>query len=170
MAKKKTSAVAYTPYGDVSQIPQIVEKKVEQIPPYEDSGIAYKGKYKVQTGSNSYELKGQQTRWYAMAATALGKTVFTRENKDTTVFYCTKVVIQNNCSSSGSTTYDTLSDRYNGQDAIKVVNWTNTANQTYVLDLSDCPRQFFGDFVIDKCSSGGAEFSAFILYGWEEQK
>jgi hypothetical protein len=49
------SLVAYKPINDVSFIP-LVEKELSQIPPYEDSGIIYQGKYKSQKTEKDYEL------------------------------------------------------------------------------------------------------------------
>lgn len=60
MAKKK-SAVVFTPLIDTAgyKLPDVNTSVNPQIPAYEDKGVRYQGKYKVQTGNNSYELRGQ---------------------------------------------------------------------------------------------------------------
>lgn len=116
-------------------------------------------------------MKGQQTRWYALGATALGKTTFTRANKDATIFYCTKMIVHSfGKGVFGVNTYDLLQDLYNGVYSTKFIYWMTAAAQDLVIDLTDCPRRFDGDFVIDKATAGGAEYTAITLYGWEEQK
>lgn len=156
--------------GSVQEIPAIVERKVQEIPRYEDQSIKFQGKYKVQTGDNSYELKGQQTRWYAFGATALGSTTFTRENKGTTRFVCTKAVIHSYGKGVfGVSRYEQLMDSVNGVNSGKIVFWVTASAQDIVIDMTDCPRIFEGDFVINKGTAGGAEYTAFVLYGWEEQ-
>lgn len=163
--------MAYTPLGSVQEIPALIEQKVQEIPRYEDSGIKFQGKFKVQTGQNSYELKGQQTRFYIFGANALGDTTFTRENKSSTVFHCTKIMIQNHAAGSfGLSDYQTLSDNYNGNQELRFAFFNNVASESVVFDCSDCPRKFYGDFTVQRHSAGGAEFIIFHLYGWEEQK
>lgn len=116
-------------------------------------------------------MKGQQTRFYALAANSLGDTTFTRQNKDTTVFHCTKIVIQNHSAGSFSLTdYQSLLDSYNGNKELRLAFWNNVTSETVVIDCTDCPRKFYGDFIIHRSSAGGAEFIAISLLGWEEQK
>ena len=171
MAKKKISEVAYTPLNTTSQVMPIVEQKIQEIPRYEDSGVKYQGKYKTQQSQNTYELKAQQTRWYHLVASAIGVTTFTRANKDTTRFFCTKIVVTSYGKAGfGTIWYDTLADVVSGIASVKFVFQPVQAAQVIEIDLSDCPRQFDGDFAIDKYMAGGAEFTGFTLYGWEEQK
>lgn len=59
MAKKKNSPVVYTPIITSDNIPQVNTSFNQQIPQYEDSSVRYQGKYKIQTGQNEYELRGQ---------------------------------------------------------------------------------------------------------------
>jgi len=59
--KKKTSAIAYKPLVDTSNIPAVVEtQKINEIPPYEDKGVRYQGKYKEQTGNFDFTLRRQE--------------------------------------------------------------------------------------------------------------
>ena len=171
MAKKKSTEVAYVPLNTSTDIPQITEQKVAQIPAYEDSGVKFQGKYKTQQGLSTYELKGQQTRWYHLVASAIGVTTFTRQNKDTTKFFCTKIIVSSYGKAGfGTIWYDTLADVVSGQASVKFVFHPTAAAQSVVFDLSDSPRLFEGDFAIDKYMAGGAEFTAITLFGWEEQR
>jgi len=168
MTKK---AVVYTPTSDFSKVTNEVNKELVQIPPYEDQGISYRGKYKVQTGDNAYELKGQQTRWYHLGATAIGTTTFTRANKDTTRFYCTKIVVSSYGKGGfGVNAYETLGDLNGTHVSVKFTYQPVVSGEHIVVDLTDCPRVFDGDFTIYKYSAGGAEYTSMALYGWEEQK
>lgn len=58
---KKSSPVAYKPLDTTNIVydNKFIETKVADIPPYEDSGIRFQGKYKEQTGNYSYELHNQ---------------------------------------------------------------------------------------------------------------
>lgn len=168
--KKKTEAVAYVPISQASQITPIIDQKVLEIPRYEDSGIRFQGKYKTQKGLNEYELKGQQTRFYALPATAAGLNSFTRENKNTTVFYCTKIIVQYQGKAViGPTVYDTLYDYVNGSYNLRFLYWPVVAAESIVYDFTDCPRKFQGDFVMDKATAGGTDTTVILLFGWEEQ-
>ena len=160
--------VPFTTEKPISQ--KLFTSSIAQIPAYEDSGIKFQGKYKAQISANNFEIKAQQTRFYCLSATAIGNTVFTRQNKPTTRFYCTKMIVQSYGKAAfGVTSYDTLSDLTNGVYSLKFALWLTAAAQDLVIDFSDSPRLFTGDFVINKCSAGGAEFTTFTLYGWEEQ-
>lgn len=54
MAKKKNSPVVYSaPNADISQI---VEEKLQQIPPYEDGGVKYQGYSRKLVSQGSYRL------------------------------------------------------------------------------------------------------------------
>ena len=67
--KKKTSAIAYKPLVDTSNIPAVVEtQKINEIPPYEDKGVRYQGKYKA--GESS---KFPQPYWWHINHSSNGK-------------------------------------------------------------------------------------------------
>lgn len=175
MAKKKATEVVYTPYGDVSQVPSIVQQTIQQIPPYEDSGVRYQGKYKIQQTETRYELKAQETRFYTLGigGGSFGSTLFSRSRPQTR-FYCTKMIIQHRAPSFFSMTL--------GQIRISDVKGTNGSARFYyyptkenpepiVLDFSDCPRKFEGDSfdVYTQYSFAAGEFLIVSLFGWEEQ-
>lgn len=162
--------MAYIPISPASQVTSINEQKVEQIPTYEDSGIKYQGKYKTLQAQNSYSLKNQQTRFYALGTAALGLTTFTRANKENTIFYCTKAVVYLFASTTGINNYDTLFDVVGAVNSPRAYFWgTGVGTFVQIFDFTDCPRQFKGDFGINKTTSGATNFTIMELFGWEEQ-
>lgn len=173
--KKKTSAVAYVPLNTAAQISNIVEQKITEIPPYEDSGVKYQGKFKTQQTQDRYELRGQVTRFNAFGIQNTGAVfdfTFTRPRNDLK-FFCTKMIIHfRNMSTFGISNYIELSDYRAGVYSPRFFFFPTEASGALVLDFTDSPRLFEGtDFAIRLLSSLGAtEFIAFNLFGWEEQQ
>jgi len=58
--KKTTKEVVYSTLGNTtSDITSNIEQKISQIPPYEDAGVSYKGKFKQIRAQDVYEVKNQ---------------------------------------------------------------------------------------------------------------
>lgn len=175
MTTKKKNEVVYTPLNNVSQIPQIIEKKVEQVPAYEDSGVKYQSKFKTQQTSNTYELRAQETRFYVFGLQNTGIVfdfTFPRARPDLK-FFCTRMVVNfYGMSTFGVSNYIQLADYKAGTYTPRYYFYPTTTSGALVLDFTDCPRKFEGtDFAIRLLASlGAAEFIAFSLFGWEEQQ
>lgn len=175
MATKKKNDVVYTPLNNVSQIPQIIEKKVQQVPAYEDSGVKFQGKFKTQQTSDTYELRGQETRFNTMGIQNTGAVfdfTFARARPDLK-FFCTKMVIHfRNMSTFGLSNYIELADFKGGIYAPRFYFYPTEVSGALVIDFSDSPRKFEGThFAIRLLAGLGAtEFIVFNLFGWEEQQ
>lgn len=175
MVKKKVSDVVYTPLNPVTDIPQIIEKKVAQIPPYEDSGIKFQGKFKTQQTSDTYELRAQETRFYTFGLQNTGAVfdfTFARARPDLK-FFCTKMIVHfYNMSTFGISNYIQLADFKGSTYTPRFYFYPTDVSGALVIDFSDCPRRFEGThFAIRLLASLGAtEFIAFSLFGWEEQQ
>jgi len=175
MTKKKvSSAKSYVPYGDVSQIPQIIEQQVQQIPAYEDRGVKYQGKYKTQQSSSSYELRSQTTRFTNMIAAGLaaGATVTNVRPRNDLRFYCTKMVISWHAFTAHTPTdFLLLYDRKGTANDLRYAFFPVTDDGYQVINFTDCPRSFLGtDFAITSTFLMGATaFAVIAMYGWEEQ-
>lgn len=54
-------AIAYKPLdtSNINSVSNIIEQKVQDIPNYEDRGISFQGKYKIQISEKKYELRAQ---------------------------------------------------------------------------------------------------------------
>lgn len=172
--KKKTSdVVAYVPLNTSYKVEPLVEQKISQIPPYEDKGVKYQGKYKSQQSENTFELKTQTTRYYTIGGRLnAGSNLFTR-SPATTKFYCTKMIIQyGNPSTWGNLAYIQVSDVKNSIATAQFTFWSiKNEPEPLVIDFSDSPRLFEGTQIDLNSSFGFAinEFIHFSLYGWEEQ-
>lgn len=173
--KKKTSDVVFTSLNNASQIPAIIEQKVSQIPAYEDSGVKYQGKFKTQQNQNSYELRGQTTRFYTLGlgAGAPGSHLLARARPQTK-FFCTKMIIEHANPSVISLALGQISiaDVKNSVASTKFYYYPFTAApQLMVLDFTDSPRMFEGDNfdIYTQYGLGAAEFLVISLFGWEEQ-
>jgi hypothetical protein len=172
MAKKKTNPIVYTGFNNAPQS-EIIQEQVSQIPAYEDSGIKYQGKFKVQKGLKEYELKRQETRFYSFAVgtNAAGTTVFTRP-RETTKFYATKCLVQYyNFGVFAVGNYFTFGDRKNSVNTQRFYYFPVQASGEFFIDFSDCPRKFEGDQVFITCPAalGANSFIVFHIFGWEEQ-
>lgn len=109
MAKKKNSPVVYTPLVNTSntKLPEI-NQTFQEIPRYEDAGVKYLGKYKIQKGVNNYELRGQipYQIYYLRKFAALDQIEVNENNWDipaNTIFYASDIQIT--YKSSNSTGY-----------------------------------------------------------------
>lgn len=177
MAKKKVnSSVVYTPIGEVSNIPSIIEQKINQIPPYNDSGITYEGKYKIQKTADTYELKGQQTRFIAcnLQNYAAGSVVLFARANATSKFYCTHILVDyKDMSTFGSSNYFQVADVKLGSsnNPLRFVFFPTDTTGHLFIDLSHSPRLFQQDYVaiVVPHNMGVNEFIVFSLFGWEEQ-
>ena len=173
--KKKTSSeIAYTPLNAAANISSSVEQKIQEIPSYEDSGVKYQGKFKTQQSGNTYELRGQVTRWVAFGLQNTGAVFdfdFTRARNELK-FFCKKMIIYyHNMSTFGISNYITLSDVKGAVRDVRFVFFPTVTSGHLVVDFEDSPRVFEGtDFGIELLASLGlTEFIAFELFGWEEQ-
>jgi hypothetical protein len=84
------SLVAYKPINDISFIP-LVEKELSQIPPYEDSGIIYQGKYKSQKTEKDYELRPQTPKYYVIDNVDAGNSYINLNNAPSK-FFCKQII------------------------------------------------------------------------------
>ncbi len=163
----------YKGLEEVPYIPAYVDKSIKSIPPYEDSGVKFQGKYKVQTSGDGFELKRQETRFYVLQipSGSFGNVTFPRSPSNTT-FYCTKAIIMHRGASTFSLGFAQfhLAD-VNGTTATqKLYYWPVETNQNLVLDFTDCPRKFTGQNFNWYCQTnlGGTEYIIVQLFGWEE--
>jgi hypothetical protein len=170
------SATAYKPVNDVSFIP-LVEKNINSVPSYEDSGVKYQGKFKTQQTSDKYELRSQETRFFTLGigAGAFGSNVFTRARPQTK-FFCTKMIIQHAFRTTSSLALGQirLADVKNSAATTKFYYYPTAASgeATLVVDFSDSPRGFEGDSfdIYTQYAFGANEFLIISLFGWEEQQ
>jgi len=173
MAKSKE--VAYKPLQSNTSIPNYTQQTINQIPTYEDRGVKYQGKYKIQQTESRYELKAQETRFYTLGigAGAPGSHLFPRDRPQTK-FYCTKMIIQHH----GPTTFSlalariSLADVIGTNGSIKFYYFPiHTEPDTIIIDFRDSPRKFEGEQfdLYTQYGFGAAEFLVIQLFGWEEQ-
>jgi len=173
MAKKKVNPVVYTGLNNAPQS-NIIEEQVSQIPAYEDSGVKFQGKFKVQKTLKEYELKSQETRFNVLqhfGALAGSITLFTR-SRPQTKYYVTKMIVQfRNISSFSATDYFLLSDFKGNIANPRFYFVPNETTGSLVLDFSDCPRKFEGEYfgIRSPYNMAVGEFIVFSLFGWEEQ-
>lgn len=168
--------MAYVPLNTSTQSIPLVEQKITQIPPYEDSGVKYQGKFKTQQTQDTYELRGQRTRFYTLGISngAFGSNLFNRTNP-TTKFYCTKIILNVHDISTFSLALGRLhlaDVTPAGSASIRFYFFPVEANGVYVFDFADCPRLFEGDRFdfYTQFSFGATEFATISLFGWEEQQ
>lgn len=173
MAKKK-DIVYVSPNSNVP-INQ-VEQKVQEIPHYEDSGVKYQSKYKIQQTETRYELRGQRTRWTLLALdnTAFGSTLFDRPNYATSRFYCTKLIFTFHAASVHSISLGQMhvaDVNAAGNASIRWVQFPVETDGVYIYDFSDSPREFTGRYFdfYTQFSLDPTEFYTVLLFGWEEQ-
>jgi len=172
-AKKLSSAVVYTPLNKAAGVSSLIEQKINLIPPYEDSGVKYQGKYKTQIGNDTYELKGQLTRFngYGTNAMVAGVTEFFPRTRPQTKFFCTRMIIMWHAMTSHNLESISLGDSIGGNVELKYVFYPNVDDGQQILDFSDCPRLYTGDnFSILSSVNTGTGWVTVMLYGWEEQK
>ena len=175
MAKKKVNPVAYVPLNQSTTAMPIVEQKVQQIPNYEDSGVKYQGKFKTQQTGDTYELRGQRTRFYTIGSNSAGAGPhLSNRTNPNTKFYCTKIIIQVRNMSTFSWGFNQIhiaDVSPAGSASIKFYFFPVEANGVYVFDLSDSPREFTGDRfdLWHQFGFGAGEWMYIHLFGWEEQ-
>lgn len=68
MAENKS--VAYVPYGNTKEIKELIEQKINSIPPYPDKAVKYAGYYKLPITNNDYQLKPQERFSYVLTRPA----------------------------------------------------------------------------------------------------
>lgn len=171
--KKNSNIIAYVPLNTSYKVEPLIEQKISQIPPYEDRGVKYQGKYKSQQSENTYELKTQTTRFYNIVGKLAAGSNLNARSPNTTRFYCTKIIIQHRKASTfGTLAYIQVSD-VKGTTASSRLTYfpTKEEPEMMVLDFSDSPREFLGEQIDIYSSYGMAadEFVSISLYGWEEQ-
>ena len=176
MAKKKASPVVYyTPPTSVQEVKDIINEKIEQIPQYEDSGVKYQGKYKIQKSANTWELKAQESRWYGLfAANSPSTNTQIPRAANTLKFYCTRIIVyfwSNAVTPNFTSNAYTIEDDVNGQSAIKFLFFPTQTVQNITFDFTDSPRKFEGQnfniYQFAGCPATGHIY--FLLYGWLEQ-
>lgn len=171
---KKNQEVAYVPFDQVSKIPAITQQTIQQIPPYEDRGVKFQGKYKTQQTETRYELKAQETRFYTLgiANGAFGSNLFPRSRPQTR-FICTKVIIQMHDTNTHSLSLAQfrVADVKGTNGSTRFYFFPVEAAGVYTLDFTDSPRVFEGEQFDLYCqwSLGATEFIVVSLFGWEEQ-
>jgi len=151
-----------------------VEQKIQEIPPYEDSGVKYQGKFKTQQSGNTYELRGQVTRWVAVGVQNTGGTfdfTFTRARNELKFFATKLIVYFRNMSTFGISNYIELTDVKGTQHDTRFVFFPTETSGHQEVNFEDSPRVFEGDSIGIRllASLGLTEFIAFELFGWEEQ-
>lgn len=166
---------AYKGFEEAPYNPSFVDKSIKSIPNYEDSGVKFQGKYKVQTSGDGYEIKGQETRFYVLQipSGSFGNVTIPRTPTNTN-FYCTKAVIMHRGASTFSLGFGQmhLADVKGSTATQKFYYWPVQENQNLVLDFTDCPRKFEGENFNWYCQANlaGTEYIVVQLFGWEEQK
>jgi hypothetical protein len=153
---------------------EMIEGQISNIPNYEDAGVSFHGKYKVEKNKGNYELKGQETRFYTLGvgAGAFGDNLFTRSRPETK-FYCTKMIIYHELVSTvGLANWISLGDVKGTNSSPRFYYFPVGLNSSPIqeIDFSDCPRKFEGEQFNLYCVSGigAGEFVVFELFGWEE--
>lgn len=164
MAKKSVVYVGSTN----DSITPIVESKINQIPPYEDSGVKFRGKYKIQKSQNEFELKSQATRFYSClipTGSAAGNYSFP---KSVLRFYATTMLLQVNCNTS-----PTEIIIYDGSTANpKFRGYFLSGEKNIVINFEGSPREFSGGNIIisiDSALAGLTNFVNVLMYGFDEQ-
>lgn len=182
MAKKKASPVVYyTPPIAVQEVKDIINDKLDQIPPYEDGGIRYQGKYKIQKSNNEYELRTQTPRniYFDDGGGVTGFT--TRPNSSTTDLYVKEIIISYVCDLAVAVADFKEIILYDGY---YVIGGVLPVFKIYIPRVTTNNKQFLSiplevPFVIktdkigyDFGSSpiGSNEFIGITLVGWEQQK
>jgi len=179
MAKKKNSNPILLPLASVTpeayKTPVTVStNQIEQIPPYPD-GFQQSTRLVKRKIGDQYELIRQLTRFYSAAYNNVPSPtteIIPRANKSTHIFYCTGILVQISGSSNGLTKYCDLWDGDASNPKFRVFFWgsaTATNNESFFLDLKDCPRMFADDIKVD--FPNGASSSVYIhieLFGWDE--
>jgi len=130
----------------VSAVKDIVEQSLNKTPPYEDTGIAYKGKYKIQKGQDTYETKNQYTKYYGWDFGTSGSGGYIRVGDQKVKFFATGISISWSLNSScqfavsdGSTTRIVQELQRN----VSAAGSNTTGTNFYQLDFKDFPRMFF---------------------------
>jgi hypothetical protein len=172
MAKKKVSEVVYTPISQT--VPQLVDKSINTIPNYEDSGVKFQGKYKTQQTGDKYELRTQSQRGYNFAIQGpgvAGDIVTVSRPYNNLRFFSKQILVQWNNSATTFSDYFILGDIKNGVFTNKLYIFTPTAAGSVMINLDDHPRMFEGDTLGIKANNAvAANFWIFFgIYGWEQE-
>lgn len=175
MAAKKKEVV-YVPIS--SNIPNAQQENLS-VPSYEDRGIQYKGYAKIAVGAGQFNLKKQETRFYAYEISA-GTTTVTipRPNSSTHKFYCTNINIAWKVFPAGAYQFLTIYDgnANNSRYATWMVpNCTGVGNPTtgtnmINIDLIGSPRAFSGSIILELQAALAAGEVVFVtLTGFDEE-
>lgn len=177
--KKKTKTVDYweNSITAISGYPTVTTQNQSVIPPYEDTGVKFRGYAKApvtgQTGT--FVLKPQGTRFLSQELNnvAAGSHGYTRPN-NTKNFYCTGIFIQ--YSPLGVCPFNIyISDIINGTANIRFVYTEyNPAvyQQGIFIDLSSCPRPFYGNGIdlYTSVNLGAGDRIHIEMFGFDEEK
>lgn len=174
MAKKTPAPVVFKPLSPtLSQIPSNVQSKISQIPPYEDSGVLYRGKFKTQQSSSEYELKGQQPKYFYQATNGATTGFITRSNT-VSIFYCSAIVLTWFYGAGTTAQPFNLYDGYFGIGGISPQFQMTVPRKDeggiLVINLP-VPLKFADSQIGFDAGSGaaGGDYMNFTLLGWEEQ-
>lgn len=172
MAKKKE--VVYTPPSISPNTINLVDKGLTQIPPYEDAGVDYRSKYKIQKSENTWELKNQQFRYYYEATPGGIAGFIPRPNYKTTVFYLKQIIINWHLAGAAISEYIRLYDGYNiilgGVKQFEFsINYSNFTTDIMIINLP-VPIKFTQNNIGYDLWSGAAagDWCNFTLVGWDE--
>lgn len=168
MGKKKE--VAYVPLNNSSSIQPIIEQKVNAIPNYEDAGVKFQGKYKVQRDSFAYELKKQDENSLSiglstnLAGLPAGSYTINRGNPSKNLVLQFMVVSYH---LTGNITSVSLVDGQ-GSNALSVTFPPGSS----VTHSEIVPKTFLGETLTLVLGQNipANEFIRLNLYGWYEDK
>lgn len=164
--------VVYKPIQEPTFIPQ-VEQRLAEIPPYEDRGVKYQGKYKIQQTETRYELKAQQYKQYYQANAAGTTDYIARDNPDKVIFCCSRIILTWYWAANATAEPFNLYDGYYIGGVSPQLQMTVSRaerGKTLIIDLP-VPIRFTADRIGFDCGNGGAagDYMNFTLLGWEEQ-
>lgn len=159
----------YVPISDTSNIKNITEQKVNQIPNYEDRSVKFQGKYKVQKSQYEYELKGQESTSVAFDFEGMlpAATYTVNRGKPSQNFVCNFIQVSHNLTQTR--TQLNIEDS-NGNEGTNLYISGGMNNLGHAWGYQIVPKVYKGEtfrLILDNQIDEGT-FLAVTLYGWYE--
>lgn len=164
--------MVYTPISSDIPSAQVIRQDTpsSRIPPYEDSGIKYQGKYKIQRSSSEYELKTQDENSIAIEFNSnlvgLPAGTYTINRGNPTKNYVIKEVVVS-YHLTGNRTALTFIDGLGSN--LYTLTFPPAAQ---IIGFSIVPKKFLGETmsIVLNVAIPANEFISVKFYGWYEDK
>jgi hypothetical protein len=167
MAKK---AVVYTPPTSIAVGSNLIDKEIQQIPPYEDAGVQFRSKYKVQKGQNTWELKNQSFRYYFEQGAQGSSGFIARPNYKEAVFYLKQIIVDWHLAGARSDYIRLFDGYYLIGGLVKQFEFRISQGTTQLVIDLPVPIKFSQNNIgYDIWSGAGVgDWLDFTLVGWDE--